>query len=127
MGITGSRDGAAVLLFARDSVPTKAIEKLSEYSVPVLLGSDVSEIRGEEIDLTLAEVQKLREALADILSDHGLDTDELQVNFDLTQKPTAFIRLSDPDAEKSIRRAVRERLGKGVVELWFLDGPLTEG
>ena len=126
VGFSGSRDGATVLLFARDSVPRKAIRRLAGYGVPVFPGSGVSEIRGEEIDLTLKQVKRIRATLADILAEHGLDPDELGLSFDLDRKPAAFIRRSDPDAEVSIREAVRERLGKRVVELWFFDQPVGE-
>jgi hypothetical protein len=126
VGFSGLRDGATVLLFARDSVPRKAIRRLAGYGVPVFPGAGVSEIRGEEIDLTLKQVKRIRATVADILSEHGLDPDELGLSFDLERKPAAFIPLSDPEAEESIREAVRERLGKGVVELWFFDQPVGE-
>lgn len=125
VGLAGSEDGAVILLFARDSIPEADLQRLarelSGYGVPVSPGSDVSGIRGAEIDLTLARVQEIRDALADVLTGHGLSPDALQLQFYPDEKPDAFIEVSDPAVEESIRQAVRDRLGKGVVRLWFLN------
>jgi hypothetical protein len=45
----------------------------------------------------------------------------------LDRKPEAFIELFDPNVEKSIRIAVRDRLGKGVARLWIFDEDWIEG
>lgn len=125
VGFDGSADGALVLLFARDSIADEDVQELSEelsgYGIPVSLGSEVSEVRGGEIDLTVTRVQEVRDTLADALADHGLGPDALKLQFHLDEKPDAFIELPDLAVEKSIRRAVRDRLGKGVVSLWFFD------
>ena len=126
VGFTGSED-ALILLFARDSTPDGIVEEFSGYGFPEWPGGvGVSEVRAAEIDLTLAQVQEIRDTLAEILAEHGLSTEQLQLTFSLDEKPEAYIQVSDPVVGRSIRQAVRDRLGKGAVHVWFDPPPVPQ-